>query len=99
MLSLGPSGNAAPPGFLNSSLQPLSARKDGSVALTVMFARAAPGFFRRMGILLNDSLSPVNPPPPATGATLRWPMLLSLGTSLHSGIESPGAMLLALLAS
>src|SRR5262249_55510869 len=35
----------------------------------------------------------------ATGVTFRWPMLLSCGTSRHSGIVSPGEKLLTLLGS
>src|SRR5262249_19783890 len=43
--------------------------------------------------------SPFKPPPPATGNILRQPILLSFGTSRHSGIESPAAILLMLLGS
>src|SRR5262249_34852312 len=57
------------------------------------------GFLIRILAPSSVASRPLMLPPPATGNTLRQPMLLSFGTRRHSGIDSPGARLLTLLGS
>src|SRR5215471_10459651 len=70
----------------------------GSVTSSVIFAAFWLGFASVNGsfeISCIHSLEFLN----ETGVTFRCPMLLSCGTSRHSGIVSPGEKLLTLLAS
>src|SRR5262245_62928347 len=94
----GSSVNASAPGFANAIHQPRLSSKGGRAALTVMRARLVKGFLSwklirsklfvsRLAVLLG------------TGWTLRWPILLSFGTSRQSGIESPTVKLSTLLGS
>src|SRR5215467_6845801 len=56
--------------------------------MTSSFARPSKpyGLFAQKRRGPNEAISPASPPPPATGATLRWPMLLSNGTSRQCGV-------------
>src|SRR5579871_3373536 len=88
---------APAPGLSNTALQPALVRNAGSTACTTVLASSRCGFLIRILAPSSVATRPLSPPPPATGNMLRQPMLLSFGTSRHSGIDSPAAMLLTLL--
>src|ERR1035437_7166365 len=93
------SENASAPGLAKVVFQPLATRNLGSTVWTMTLASTVSGFLMVILMPSRASTRPFKPSPPATGKTLRWPMLLSLGTSRHSGMESPAVMLPMLLAS
>src|SRR5215468_13578 len=89
---IGPSLEASP------SFHPRLTSIRGNLASSTIFDARRFGFLRVNGsfeIAAIHSLESLN----ATGVMLRWPMLLSCGTSRHSAIVSPGEKLLTLLAS
>src|SRR5262245_42331053 len=98
MVFPGPSFGVAPPSFVNSSFHLRLVSVFGSFGFSSILAETRSGFLSvkrssenaliRSSILKN-----------AIGVTFRWPMLLSYGTSRHSGIVSPADRLLTLLGS
>src|SRR6266542_910756 len=85
-LARGPSVKAAPPGLTKRSSHPRSDRRVGSSASRVTRAAWSYGLLAQNGRRFIDALRPAAPPPPATGATFRWPRLLSKGTRCQIGV-------------
>ena len=93
-LRLAPEASVKPvPTSTNSNRQPSFESSEGSVTLNIILPRRGFGLPTQKLMPLRPAIRPRSPPAPGTGITLRWPTLLSLGTSRHSGTVSPAVKL------